>query len=141
MSNKNNWAEDFMTISTVAVPMLLILLSVFAPRQLATEDQKDTLMTAGITALVTGGFKGLGGKKTEITQEVKNQELNVAPSSDNYYQYNPPAHRGGVPNGNYATYQPQHLSQIEPDDASFIDSREPIASSPYRVVSPDELDD
>jgi hypothetical protein len=140
MKLKASWADDLITLGNAAAPMVLILLSLFTPSDVVDEEKKDDLFIAGLTALVTGGFRGLG-KKTEITQEVQRQELNVAPSSDNYYQYNPPSHRGGVPNGNYAPYQPEHLSQIAPEDASYLESREPVASSPYRVVSPDELED
>lgn len=136
MNSKNNWTEDFLAISTVVVPMTLILLSVLTPRSMVSDNQKDTLLTAGITALVTGGLKGIG-KKTEINQEVKQQEMNLCPSTD-FYQYNPPAHRGGVPEGNYAPYQPSYLTEVPDEDTQYLESREPVASSPYRVVSPDE---
>lgn len=134
--SKNNWTDDFLAISTVVVPMTLILLSVLTPRSLVSDNQKDTLLTAGITALVTGGLKGIG-KKTEINQEVQTQEMNMSPSTD-YYQYNPPAHKRGVPEGNYAPYQPSYLSQVPDEDAQYLVSREPMASSPHRIVSPDE---
>jgi hypothetical protein len=89
MKTQDNWTEDFLAISSVAVPVLLILLSVLTPRSLVDSSQKDTLLTAGITALVTGGFRGLG-KKTEINQEVRSQEMNMGASTD-YVQINPSA--------------------------------------------------
>jgi hypothetical protein len=134
---KAGWTDDLITLGNAMAPMVLILLSLFTPSSIVDKEKKDDLFIAGITALVTGGFRGLG-RKTEIRQEVQTQELNVAPSSDNYYQYNPPAHKGGVPSGNYAPYQAEHLSRVQPEDTIYLDSREPAPSSPYRVVSPDE---
>ena len=129
--NKTNWVENFMAVSSVVVPMSLILLSILTPKSLVDQDQKDTLLTAGLTALVTGGFRGLG-RKTEIRQEVQTQELNLAESRD-YLQYNPPRYD---PNKEYQ--QTPYLSQVQPEEERFLDSREHVASSPYRVVSPDD---
>lgn len=132
-----NWTEDFISISSVIVPLILILLSILAPKNLANENQKETLLTAGLTALVTGGFRGRS-RKTEITQEVQNQELNLGSSTDNiiptsneYVQYNPPQ---------YSTRQHQnpYLAPVNPEDLEFIRSREHRASSPYKVVNPDD---
>lgn len=125
-NNKTNWTEDFIAVSGVLVPLLLILLSILTPKTLVDQEQKDTLLTAGLTALVTGGFRGLG-KKTEVRQTVQNQEMNMASSAD-YMQYNPPRREHPNP----------YLSRIDPNDQEFLDHREHQASSHYRVVSPDD---
>lgn len=131
MNNKQNynWTEDFISISSVIVPLILILLSILTPSNLANERQKETLLTAGLTALVTGGFRGRS-RKTEITQEVQSQELNLGLGSSTdsaYVQYNP-----------RTTPQDPYLSRINPEDSQYLDSREHRASSPYQVVNPDD---
>lgn len=127
MNKQNyNWTEDFISISSVIVPLILILLSILTPNNLANDRQKENLLTAGLTALVTGGFTGRN-RKTEITQEVQSQELNLGASTDNaYVEYNPPQH----PNS--------YLAPVNQEDLEFIRSREHRSSSPYKVISPDD---
>jgi hypothetical protein len=124
-ANDRPWTEDFLEISSVIIPFSLILLSVFTPNSLVSSDQKDTLLTAGLTALVTGGFRGMS-RRTNVTQEVQNQEMNLGSSND-YVAYNPPS-----------VNQPPYLSQVDATDEPYIDTREHVASSPYKVVEPDE---
>lgn len=126
VNHKNSWTEDFIAVSGVLVPVLLILLSIFTPKDLVDKDQKEELWMVGITLLIPGGFRALG-KKTEVRQNVQNQEMNLASSAD-YMQYNPPRREHPNP----------YLSRIDPNDQEFLDHREHQASSPYRVVSPDD---
>ena len=81
MKLKDNWTDDFLVVSGVVVPMLLILLSIFSSKDLVDSKQKDTLLTAGLTALVTGGFRGTA-RRTEVRQDVQNQEMNLGASQD-----------------------------------------------------------
>lgn len=121
-SNSKLWTDDFLAVSAVVIPFSLILLSVFTPRSLVDENQKDTLLTAGLTALVTGGFRGVS-RRNNITQEVENQQVNLAPTSTNeYVQYNPPS------------LQPLSDS----DDSHYLAPREHVASANYKIVSPDD---
>lgn len=138
MNKNNSWSDEIQTVASIAVPMVLVLLGLFTPKETVTQDQKDILLTAGIALFAPAGV-GFARKKTEINQEVQTQELNVAPSTDNYMQYNPPARHPEASNSRQ--YQEPYLSQIAPEDEEFVESREVIASSPYRVVSPDELED
>lgn len=122
--NNQDFTDKFLTVTSVAVPVSLILLSILTPKNLVSENQKETLLTAGITLLLPSGLRGFG-RRTEIRQEVQRQEMNLSPSVD-YVQVND---RSSDRRDRYDGM---------PYDGSVSGQYLPKGSSPYKVVSPDD---